>query len=147
MKIVTFILCKEALFGVLSPISFFTLCDLQEAIILLKKDGCNFLYIAVDHFSEGQKELAEKYLNDKYIKKLETKLQSKIYVSASSKPYIEMLTSYIGQIQGDVCVDIFSRVDKDMQIEQAINANLHIDAKDNKRNGALVFTRGQTAYW
>lgn len=136
MKNIVFIFAKEALFGLLTPISLLTEANLQKAIGHLENETCDFVYIALDHFSEKNKREAEKYLS-KYLKNLSNqKLESKIFVSASSKSYVEMFTEYVGQIPGEVCIDVMTRMDERANIEQSILIFLH-----KQESMPLVFTR------
>lgn len=132
------VFCKEALFGVLSPISFLTEANLQKAIDALENRVCDFVYVALDHFDEREKQLSERYLK-RYVENLEPGIQSKIFVSASSKPYVEMFAEYVSQIPGEVCVDIFARVDEKNYIENALNAILDTQCAVSKGNMPLVF--------
>ena len=140
MKNVALVFGREALFGVFSPISSLTEVNLQKAISLLENDACDFAYIALDHFDREKKELAEKYL-DNYVKKLEAKFQARIFISASSRPYMEMFTEYVKQIPEEVCVDILSRMDEKTYIEHAINASIYGQSTNGKKTMPLVFIR------
>lgn len=138
MRHVALLVCKEALFGFSSPISFLTEANLQKAIDFLRNGGCDFLYISVDNFEEKSKVFAEKYLND-YMASLGSKLQAKIFISASSKHYVEMFIEYIKQIPGEICVDIFARLDEKCQIELALNRALDMQHIIHEGNIPLVF--------
>ncbi len=144
MKNVALIFAEEALFGIFTPISFLTEANLQKAIGHLENGTCNFVYIALDHFNEEDKKTAEKYLS-KYVNNLQPRLQSRIFISASTMPYMEMFMAYISQISGEVGIDILARVAERIRIEQGINAGAD-DFHVLRRQGSsvpLVFIRGR----
>lgn len=126
MKRVALVFGKKALIGVFSPISFQTEANFQRAIGLLECQACDFVYVVLDHFDADDKDAAEKYLNS-FILHLEQRIQAKIFISASSRPHIEMFTDYIRQIPGEVCVSILARLDEKKRIEHELGiATIHM---------------------
>lgn len=146
MKHVALVFCKEAIWGVLSPISFLTEANLQRAISLLENEACDLAYVALDHLDEGKKEAAEKYLS-KCVGNLSQKMQAKIFISASTRPYVEALTEYIRHIPGEVSISILARVDEKRYIENAINAVIDVQpiGVGGEKKLPLVFIRGVRA--
>jgi hypothetical protein len=137
-KHVVFVYGKEARIGIFSPISFLTEANLQRAISCLENGSCDFAYIALDHFVAGNKQRAEEYLN-KYVKNLALDLQTKIFISASSKPYMEMFAEYVRQIPGQTSVSIFARIDEKYCIKGEIIATLNKLWMADDANPALIF--------
>jgi hypothetical protein len=137
-KQVVFVYGKKALIGVFSPISFLTEANLQRAISCLKNDSCDFVYIALDHLDAENKQRAEEYLNG-YVRNLALNLQTKIFISASSKSYAEMFAEYVRQIPGQTSVSIFARIDEKYCIKGEIIATLNKLWLTDDTNPALVF--------
>lgn len=138
MKYIVFVFCKEAFWGAFSPLSFLTEINLQKAFDCLKAGNCDFLYIAIDHFDDEKKKKAEEYLNN-YVKSLQLKQQTRIIVSPSSKPCMEMFAEYVKNIPGEICVDIFARVNEKSHIENSLNIALDRQLNIRRGNMPLVF--------
>lgn len=139
MKKVLFIWCNEAILRANAPISFFSEANLYKAAGMLENGACDFLYVAIDHFNDEKKERAERYFTD-FISNFDELRQAKIFVSASTKPPLEMFAEYVRQIPGEVSVDILARVDERYRIKKELNDIL--DEKwmnENENETKLIF--------
>lgn len=125
-KRVALVFGKKALFVIRSPISFLMEANFQKAIGLLENRACDFVYVVLDHLDHDAKQNASRYLDD-IVLHLDEKIQVKIFISASSKCYIEMFTDYIRQIPDDVCVSVMaSFIDKKCIQNELSKATLKI---------------------
>lgn len=136
MKVIAFVLCREAVFGFFSPVSFLTEANLQKAFGFLEEKSCDLVFIAVNHRDEHGRDIMEKYLIE-YIKFFDPEMKEKIHISTSPDDYANMIVGYIEQFSGDVCIDILAGAFDRVNMSERIN-----NAADNYVGTLpLIFTK------
>ncbi|MEI7891111.1 MAG: hypothetical protein WCI36_04025 [bacterium] len=129
MKKVAFLYCEEAVFGYFSPISILTEANLQRAIGLLNCGACDFLYIAINHFPEKNKEKARNYF-EQYFNDFYGEVASRVYVSFAKRCYASMFTDYLSIFKDEVHLSILANISRKNEIEKKlINASIETENK------------------
>jgi len=121
MKKVIFLFCEEAFFGYFSPLSVLTEANLQRAVSSLQCGQSDFLYIAIDHFSNEERENAKHYFYEYFID-FYPELSGKIYVSSSNLSYAERFVSYLAIFQSEIHCSVLARIGRKREVSSEITA-------------------------